>query len=173
MMSHVDIQTALDSHELGITDMFDGALQPASVDLRLGNDMLVKRDGEYVTHWPTWSDDRDNDLTWHLRPGDLYLGSTIERLRIPNTIAAKFEGKSSLGRRGIMTHITAGFIDPGFEGDLTLEITVIGGTETLRPGDKIGQLCFFRLDHKAQTGYGDKRWGSHYQGQTGPTGVRA
>jgi len=169
MMSHVDIEAAIASGELGITNLAPGAIQPASVDLRLGEEMLIKQSmgpRPYLFDSTTYP-------RWTIIPEYLFLGSTIERIRIPNTIAAKFEGKSSLGRRGIMTHITAGFVDPGFEGELTLEITAIGGPEILRPGDKIGQLCFYRLDTAAEVGYGDERWGSHYQGQTGPTGVLA
>jgi len=109
-----------------------------------------------------------------LHPGEFVLGSTYERITLPDDIAARLEGKSSLGRLGLLTHSTAGFIDPGFTGHVTLELS---NTATmpikLWPGMKVGQLCFFRLSSPAQAPYGSGATGSRYQGQRGPTASRS
>src|SRR5690606_1603613 len=109
-----------------------------------------------------------------LHPGEFVLGSTYESVSLPDDIAARLEGKSSLGRLGLLTHSTAGFIDPGFEGNVTLELS---NTATLPiylwPGMKIGQLCFFRLTSPAEHPYGSEKYGSRYRGQRGPTASRA
>lgn len=108
-----------------------------------------------------------------LNPGEFILGSTKEIVNIPENYAARFEGKSSLGRLGLTTHVTAGFIDAGFSGQITLEMK----NETKYPiyiyeGMKIGQLCFFAIDRPVHRPYGSDGLGSHYQGQTGPTVAR-
>jgi dCTP deaminase len=109
-----------------------------------------------------------------LHPGEFVLGSTFEFVTLPNDIAARLEGKSSLGRLGLLTHSTAGFVDPGFKGHVTLELS---NTATLPiklwPGMKIGQLCFFKLSSESEFPYGSDKYSSRYQGQRGPTASRS
>lgn len=114
------------------------------------------------------------DEPWILHPGEFALGSTWEYVKLDASIAARLEGKSSLGRLGILTHSTAGFIDPGFEGHITLELSNVSTLPVkLWPGMKIGQMCFFQLSSPAEHPYGSAGTGSHYQGQRGPTPSRS
>ena len=109
-----------------------------------------------------------------LHPGEFVLGSTYEVVTLPDDLAARLEGKSSLGRLGLLTHSTAGFIDPGFTGHVTLELSNVATLPiTLWPGMKIGQLCFFRLSSPSENPYGSEKYGSRYQGQRGPTASRS
>lgn len=141
-----------------ITPYLEELQQPASYDLRLGDSIIV--DQKHTKHLP-----------YILNPLEFVLGSTIETLNIPLDLAAKFEGKSSLGRMGVMTHVTAGFIDPGFCGELTLEIfNVSSQTFLLRPGMRIGQIMFMELTSPVSRSYAEK---GHYQGQVGPTRANA
>ncbi len=114
----------------------------------------------------------DGDDPFVLHPGEFALGSTYEAVTLPDDVAARLEGKSSLGRLGLLTHSTAGFIDPGFTGHVTLELSNVATLPIkLWPGMKIGQLCFFRLSSPAEHPYGSGAYGSRYQGQRGPTAV--
>src|SRR5699024_2416381 len=109
-----------------------------------------------------------------LHPGEFVLGATLERVELPDDLAGRLEGKSSLGRLGLLTHSTAGFIDPGFGGHITLELSNVANLPiTLWPGMKIGQLCLFRLSSPAEAPYGSASTGSKYQGQRGPTASKA
>ena len=132
---------------------------------------LMGMSDETVTYtndaaWIELTPDEDGTIT--LRPGRLYIASSIETLRIPNDLMAFFHGKSTLGRAGLMVHITAGYIDPGFVGTLTLEmVNVAPWAITLRNEDKIGQLTFHELDYPCQREYGS--YNNHYQNQDGPT----
>lgn len=109
-----------------------------------------------------------------LHPGEFVLGSTVERIALPDDLAARVEGKSSLGRLGLLTHATAGFVDPGFDGHVTLELSNVATLPImLWPGMKIGQFCFLRMTSPAEHPYGSAGPGSHYQGQRGPTASRA
>ena len=109
-----------------------------------------------------------------LHPGEFVLAATYERVSLPDDVAARLEGKSSLGRLGLLTHSTAGFIDPGFDGHITLELSNVAGLPIkLWPGMKIGQLCFFQLSSPAETPYGSDKYQSRYQGQRGPTPSRS
>ncbi len=109
-----------------------------------------------------------------LHPGEFVLASTFEVVSLPDDVAARLEGKSSLGRLGLLTHSTAGFIDPGFSGHVTLELSNVATLPImLWPGMKIGQLCFFRLSSPAERPYGADGSGSRYQGQRGPTASRS
>ena len=109
-----------------------------------------------------------------LHPGEFVLGSTLETVSLPDDLAARVEGKSSLGRLGLLTHATAGFVDPGFTGHVTLELSNVATLPImLWPGMKIGQLAFFRLSSSSENPYGSERYGSHYQGQRGPTASRS
>ena len=159
-------------------------LQPCSYDVTL--DSLISRMVDAETEGVRAIDARSKDLFgieyvedvipetgYCIEPDGFILASTREFVNIPDGIAARFEGKSSLGRLGLTTHVTAGFIDAGFSGQITLEIK----NETkyqiyIYEGMKIGQLCFFELDKEARRPYGSEGLGSHYQGQTGPTVAR-
>lgn len=144
----------------------DWQFQPASLELTLS---ATFRD--LYGHVWTASDPADPQM---IHPGQMLLGSTIEYVKIPNWLAARAEGKSSLGRRGLAVHITAGFIDPGFEGQITLELVNHGPKSiVLTPGMPICQLALFRLSSRAARPYGHPDLKSHYQGQTGPTVARA
>ena len=116
----------------------------------------------------------DPDEAFVLHPGEFVLGSTFEVVTLPDDIAARLEGKSSLGRLGLLTHSTAGFIDPGFSGHVTLELSNVATLPIkLWPGMKIGQLCFFQLSSPAEKPYGSAEYQSRYQGQRGPTASRS
>lgn len=159
-----------------IEPYFSAQLQPCSYDVTLSDKFtFYHSDGGYIdvanrkmhNLIPTETIKQGN---LSLRPGDFVLGSTNEYIRLPNDVAARFEGKSTLGRYGLTTHITAGFVDPGFEGNITLEIRNDNNVELLiTPGMLIGQLCFYQLHHPVYRPYGSKELNSHYQGQTGPT----
>ena len=114
------------------------------------------------------------DEPFILHPGEFVLGSTYEVVSLPDDVAARVEGKSSLGRLGLLTHATAGFVDPGFSGHVTLELANVATLPIkLYPGMKIGQFCFFRLSSPSEHPYGSERYGSRYQGQRGPTPSRS
>ncbi len=114
-----------------------------------------------------------SNKSYVLNPGEFILGSTVESVSIPDYLACRFEGKSSLGRIGLTTHVTAGFIDPGFQGTITLEIKNENQFPILlKPGMLIGQLCFIRLNTKVDRTYGSVELGSHYQNQIGVTEAR-
>lgn len=162
-------------------DPWDPAMvQPASVDLRLGDSFRV-----FHNHRATAIDLRDppSNLTeevivpggeaFVIHPGEFCLGRTLEWVQIPTDIVARIEGKSSLGRLGLIVHATAGFCDPGFEGTLTLELNNLTRVPIrLYPGLPIAQLSFMTLDQPAQRPYGSPGLGSHYQGQMAATESR-
>jgi dCTP deaminase len=159
-------------------DPFDPAcLQPSSVDLHVDTVFRVFHNARYP-----YIDVRKpmEDLTevvqvkegeaFILHPGEFVLGATKERIRLPEDLVARLEGKSSLGRLGLLIHSTAGYVDPGWDGYLTLELSNVANLPiTIYPGMKIGQISFFRLTTAAETPYGSERAGSKYQGQRGPT----
>lgn len=160
----------------------DEQLQPASYDVTLGHKFMSFHPTNDVHQ--TYIDaasgrilcgsyseiDNGPDACYILQPNEFILGHTIETVKIPNNIAARFEGKSSLGRLGLATHITAGFIDPGFEGQITVEIKNENSLAiVLTPGMKIGQICFMQMLGEPKRPYGSEFLGSHYQGQMGPT----
>ena len=157
MMSDHDISMAINQGDVKIFPIpAPEAFQPASVDVTLG-DSIVRMDHGEEAH--TFSGGVS------LAPGEFALCSTLERITLGDSVAARFEGKSSLGRLGLLTHVTAGFIDPGFTGTVTVELKNLSNREIiLRPGMYIGQLCFFRLDSPA-----DQPYAGHYNGQTGAT----
>ena len=115
-----------------------------------------------------------DDATFILHPGEFVLGSTLERVRLGTDIVARVEGKSSLGRLGLLVHATAGYVDPGWDGHLTMELSNVSTLPIrLYYGMKIGQLCFFRLTSPSENPYGSEKYGSRYQGQRGPTAARS
>lgn len=170
----------------GLIEPFDeDQLQPCSYDVRL--DSRFKRfvkDNDSAIHLINGSSkelsgvlmDTFNvaNMAYALRPGEFILGSTVESVLIPDYLACRFEGKSSLGRIGLTTHVTAGFIDPGFQGTITLEIKNENQFPILlKPGMLIGQLCFICLDNNVDRMYGSVELGSHYQNQIGVTEARS
>ncbi|MDQ0376575.1 dCTP deaminase [Amycolatopsis thermophila] len=156
-------------------------LQPASIDVRLDRGFRVFNNHRYSHIDPAEHQDELTTLVepevgepFMLHPGEFVLASTFERFALPDDLAGRLEGKSSLGRLGLLTHSTAGFIDPGFTGTITLELSNVANLPiALWPGMKVGQLCLFRLESPAEHPYGSAEAGSRYQGQAGPTPSRA
>src|SRR5687767_13076516 len=156
-------------------------IQPSSVDVRLDRYFRLFDNHKYPVIDPaaeqpdlTHLVETEPEDAFVLHPGEFVLASTYERVTLPDDIAARLEGKSSLGRLGLLTHSTAGFIDPGFTGHVTLELSNVATLPIkLWPGMKIGQLCFFRLSSPAEHPYGSGASGSRYQGQRGPTPSRS
>ena len=181
LLSDRYLRAELAAGRLGI-DPFDPQLiQPSSIDVRLDRLFRVFNNSRYTHIDPAQQQDELTELVevadgdpFVLHPGEFVLGATLERLALPDDLAGRLEGKSSLGRLGLLTHSTAGFIDPGFDGHITLEPSNVANLPiTLWPGMKIGQLCLFRLSSPAETPYGSARVGSKYQGQRGPTASKA
>jgi dCTP deaminase len=181
LLSDRDIRAEIDNQRIVLEPWDESMVQPSSVDVRL--DRLFRLfDNHKYPHIDPAQDQPDltriveveADEPFVLHPGEFVLGATYEVVTLPDDIAARLEGKSSLGRLGLLTHSTAGFIDPGFSGHVTLELSNVATLPiTLWPGMKIGQLCFFRLSSPAEHPYGSERYGSRYQGQRGPTASRS
>jgi dCTP deaminase len=181
LLSDRDIRAEIDAGRVGL-DPFDPAMvQPSSIDVRLDRMFRVFENHRYPHIDPA---EEQPELTrqvepageepFILHPGEFVLGSSFEAVTLPDDVAARLEGKSSLGRLGLLTHSTAGFIDPGFSGHVTLELSNVATLPIkLWPGMKIGQLCFFRLSSPAEHPYGSDVYGSRYQGQRGPTPSRS
>lgn len=156
-------------------------VQPSSVDVRLDRFFRLFDNHKYQHIDPALDQPEltrlvevESNEAFVLHPGEFVLGATFEMVSLPDDVAARLEGKSSLGRLGLLTHSTAGFIDPGFSGHVTLELSNVATLPiTLWPGMKIGQLCFFRLSSPAEHPYGSEKYGSRYQGQRGPTASRS
>lgn len=156
-------------------------VQPSSIDVRLDRFFRVFNNARYTHIDPAEQQDDlttlvepDGDEPFVLHPSEFVLGSTLEVVTLPDDISGRLEGKSSLGRLGLLTHSTAGFIDAGFTGHITLELSNVANLPiTLWPGMKIGQLCLFRLSSPAEHPYGSAVYGSRYQGQRGPTPSRS
>ncbi|HET6915609.1 MAG TPA: dCTP deaminase [Acidimicrobiales bacterium] len=181
LLSDRDIIAELDQKRVQL-DPFDRSMvQPSSVDVRLDRWFRVFENHKYPHIDPAEDQpeltrlvEPDREEPFILHPGEFVLGSTYEQVTLPDDIAARLEGKSSLGRLGLLTHSTAGFIDPGFSGHVTLELANVANLPIkLWPGMKIGQLCFFRLTSPAMEPYGSAAYGSRYQGQRGPTPSRS
>ena len=177
VLSDGDIRAEIQSGRIVIDPYTPEAVQPSSVDLHLDNRFRVFRSSRYP-----YIDVREEqpDLTelveirgdepFILHPGEFVLGSTLERVELPNDLVARLEGKSSLGRLGLLIHSTAGYVDPGWEGNLTLELSNVANLPiTLYDGMKIGQISFQRLSSPVEVAYGDSRLGSRYRGQRDPT----
>jgi dCTP deaminase len=161
-------------------DPYDAALlQPSSVDVRVDRYFRVFRNNLYPFIDVKKAQDDLTELVevdgdpFILHPGEFVLGSTLERVRLPDDLVARLEGKSSLGRLGLLIHSTAGFIDPGWDGHVTLELSNVANLPiTIYPGMKIGQISFMELTEAAASPYGSGPLGSKYQGQKGPTPSR-
>ena len=181
LLSDRDILAEIDDKQIVLDPFEPEMVQPSSVDVRLDRFFRVFENHKYP-HIDPAADQPDltrlvephGDEPFILHPGEFVLGSTYEVVTLPDDIAARLEGKSSLGRLGLLTHSTAGFIDPGFSGHVTLELSNVATLPIkLWPGMKIGQLCFFRLSSPAEHPYGSAKHGSRYQGQRGPTPSRS
>jgi dCTP deaminase len=181
LLSDGDIRAEIDSGRLAVEPWEDGLVQPSSVDVRLDRFFRVFNNSRYTHIDPSIQQDEltalvepDGEEPFVLHPGEFVLGSTLEIVTLPDDLAGRLEGKSSLGRLGLLTHSTAGFIDPGFTGHITLELSNVANLPImLWPGMKIGQLCLFRLSSAAEHPYGSAVYGSRYQGQRGPTPSRS
>jgi dCTP deaminase len=169
LLSDRDIKAELDAGRIGLDPYQPELIQPSSIDVRLDRFFRL-----FDNHKLTRLIEAKPDEPFILHPGEFVLGSTFELVTLPDDVAARLEGKSSLGRLGLLTHSTAGFIDPGFSGHVTLELSNVATLPIkLWPGMKIGQLCFFRLSSPAEKPYGSTEYGSRYQGQRGPTASRS
>ncbi len=181
LLSDRDIRTALAERRVTLDPHDPAMVQPSSVDVRLDRWFRLFDNHRYGVIDPAVDQpdltrlvEVEPDESFVLHPGEFVLGSTYERVGLGDDIAARLEGKSSLGRLGLLTHSTAGFIDPGFTGHVTLELSNVATLPIqLWPGMKIGQLCFFTLSSPAQDPYGSGRHGSRYQDQRGPTASRS
>ncbi|MEP7054412.1 MAG: dCTP deaminase [Actinomycetota bacterium] len=181
LLSDRDLRAEIEAGRV-VVDPYDAEMvQPSSIDVRIDRYFRVFHNSRY-THIDVAREMDDltelvepkGDDPFLLHPGEFVLGSTLECVTLPDDIAARLEGKSSLGRLGLLTHSTAGFIDPGFTGHVTLELSNVANLPiTLYPGMKIGQICFFRLSSPAEKPYGSGAKGSRYQGQRGPTPSRS
>jgi dCTP deaminase len=180
ILSDRTIREELAAGRIVIDPLDEACIQPSSVDLHVDPTFRVFRNSRY----PFIDVKREMaDLTelvevpdgepFILHPGEFVLGSTLERVAIPNDLVARLEGKSSLGRLGLLIHSTAGYVDPGWDGFLTLELSNVANLPiTIYPGMKIGQISFFRLTTEADVPYGSTSTKSKYQGQRGPTASR-
>ncbi|MGO4132719.1 dCTP deaminase [Janibacter sp. RAF20_2_2] len=181
LLSDRDIRAEIDAGRVVLDPWDPTMVQPSSVDVRLDKFFRLFDNHKYPVIDPA-ADQPDltrlievePDEGFVLHPGEFVLGSTLETVSLADDLAARVEGKSSLGRLGLLTHATAGFVDPGFSGHVTLELSNVATLPIrLWPGMKIGQLCFFRLSSPAEHPYGSAAFGSHYQGQRGPTASRS
>jgi dCTP deaminase len=180
ILSDVTIREQLAAGRIIIDPLGDDCIQPSSVDLHVDRYFRlfrnhsqrvidVKEDQSQLTELVEIAD--DNALILH--PGEFVLGSTRERVAVPDDLVARLEGKSSLGRLGLLIHSTAGFVDAGFDGHLTLELSNVANLPiTLYPGMRIGQISFLEMTTPAEHPYGSTGLGSKYQHQRGPTASR-
>jgi dCTP deaminase len=180
VLSDRTIRRLLDEGRIGI-DPYDPALmQPSSLDVRVDRYFRVFRNSRYpfidvkaAQEELTELVEVVGDEAFILHPGEFVLGSTLERVTLPDDLVARLEGKSSLGRLGLLIHSTAGFIDPGWDGHVTLELSNVANLPiTIYHGMKIGQVSFVQLSEPAEKPYGSGELGSKYQGQMGPTPSR-
>jgi dCTP deaminase len=177
VLSDRDIRAEIEAGRIVIDPFIPDAVQPSSVDLHLDRRFRVFRNSRYPfidvrADQPELTElvEIGGDEPFILHPGEFVLGSTFERVQLPNDLVARLEGKSSLGRLGLLIHSTAGYVDPGWDGNLTLELSNVANLPiTLYDGMKIGQISFQRLSSPAEVGYGDARIGSKYRGQRDPT----
>ena len=181
LLSDRDIRAQIDSGRVRLDPWDPTMVQPSSVDVRLDRYFRLFDNHKYPVIDPSQDQPEltrlvevEGEEPFVLHPGEFVLGSTYEEITLPDDVAARVEGKSSLGRLGLLTHATAGFVDPGFTDHVTLELSNVATLPiVLHPGMKIGQLCFFQLSSPAEHPYGSSAKGSHYQGQRGPTASRS
>ncbi|MDX6633516.1 MAG: dCTP deaminase [Solirubrobacterales bacterium] len=180
VLSDRTIKQEIESGRLVLDPYDSGLVQPSSVDVRVDRQFRVfhnarrpyidvRKPTEDLTELVTISDEEP----FILHPGEFVLGQTLERVKLPNDLVARLEGKSSLGRLGLLIHSTAGFVDPGFEGNLTLELSNVANLPiTIYHRMPIGQISFMRMDAPVESVYGSGEAGSKYQGQAEPTPSR-
>ncbi|MEY4323082.1 MAG: hypothetical protein RL410_863 [Actinomycetota bacterium] len=181
LLSDRDIKDEIAAGRIRLEPYDETMVQPASVDIRLDRFFRTFENHRYQFIDPrqeqpdlTRAVEVAPDEPFVLHPGEFVLGSTFEVVSLPEDVAARVEGKSSLGRLGLLTHATAGFIDPGFIGHVTLELSNVANLPvTLWPGMKIGQLCFIKMSSASEHPYGSSVYGSRYQNQRGPTPSRS
>ena len=181
LLSDRDIRAEIAANRVGVEPFDEAMIQPSSVDVRLDKFFRVFENHKYSVIDPSTEQAEltrevisEGDEPFILHPGEFVLASTYEVITLPDDIAGRLEGKSSLGRLGLLTHSTAGFIDPGFSGHITLELSNVANLPVkLFPGMKIGQLCLIKLSSPAEHPYGSEKYGSRYQGQRGPTPSRS
>ena len=181
LLSDRDLKAALAQGRMGLAPYDEDMVQPSSVDVRLDRYFRVFANHRYTHIDPAIAQDDltelvepDGEEPFILHPGEFVLGSTLEVITLGDDLAARLEGKSSLGRLGLLTHSTAGFIDPGFSGHVTLELSNVANLPIkLYPGMKIGQICVLPLTSPAEHPYGSSIYGSRYQDQRGPTPSRS
>jgi dCTP deaminase len=177
ILSDRDIREQIESGRIQIEPFTPDAVQPSSVDLHLDNRFRVFRNNRYPyidvrQEQPELTEllEINGDEPFVLHPGEFVLGSTLERVALPDDLVARLEGKSSLGRLGLLIHSTAGYVDPGWDGNLTLELSNVANLPiALYQGMKIGQISFQKLSSPVEVAYGDPRIGSKYRGQRDPT----
>ena len=177
LLSDRDIRAEIKGGRVKVEPFSEKMIQPSSVDVRLDRFFRVFENHKYSVIDPSIEQSEltrevavNPDEHFILHPGEFVLASTYEVISLPDDIAGRLEGKSSLGRLGLLTHSTAGFIDPGFSGHITLELSNVANLPVkLFPGMKIGQLCLIKLSSAAEHPYGSQVYGSRYQGQRGPT----
>ncbi len=180
VLSDRTIRSLLEQGRIEIDPYDASLLQPSSLDVRVDRYFRVFRNSRYPyidvkveQEGLTEMVEVEDESPFILHPGEFVLGSTLERVRLPDDLVARLEGKSSLGRLGLLIHSTAGFIDPGWDGHVTLELSNVANLPiTIYYGMKIGQLSFVQLTEPAESPYGSKGLGSKYQGQRGPTPSR-
>ena len=180
VLSDRSIARLIAEGRIAIDPYDDSLLQPSSVDVRVDRYFRVFRNNRYPfidvkaeQEELTELVEIDPETPFILHPGEFVLGSTLERVRLPDDLVARLEGKSSLGRLGLLIHSTAGFIDPGWDGHVTLELSNVANLPiTIYVGMKIGQLSFMELTEPSERPYGSDALGSKYQGQKGPTASR-
>jgi dCTP deaminase len=179
VLSDRTIARLLEEGAIEIDPYDPSLLQPSSVDVRVDRYFRVFRNNLYPFIDVKKEQEGLTELVeigeepFILHPGEFVLGSTLERVKLPHDLVARLEGKSSLGRLGLLIHSTAGFVDPGWDGHVTLELSNVANLPiTIYHGMKIGQLSFMRLTEPAASPYGTGTLGSKYQGQRGPTPSR-
>jgi dCTP deaminase len=180
VLSDQTIKRLLGEGRIEIEPYAETLVQPSSVDVRVDRWFRVFRNSRYPyidvkqeQEELTELVEIDDETPFILHPGEFVLGSTLERIRLPDDLVARLEGKSSLGRLGLLIHSTAGFIDPGWDGHVTLELSNVANLPiTIYFGMKIGQVSFVQMTESAETPYGAGSLGSKYQGQQGPTPSR-
>ncbi len=180
VLSDRTIKEEISAGRIIIDPLDPSCIQPASIDLHLDDKFLVFRNSRqaYIDVRRNMEDltelvEIEDDTPFILHPGEFVLGSTFERITLPDDLVGRLEGKSSLGRIGLLIHSTAGYVDPGWQGNLTLELSNVANLPiTLYKGMKIGQISFIRLTTPVDNPYGSEKVRSRYQGQTMPTPSR-
>jgi len=181
LLSDRDIRSEIQSGRVAVEPFDEAMIQPSSVDVRLDKFFRVFENHKYSVIDPSIEQAEltreviaEDDEAFILHPGEFVLASTYEIITLPDDIAGRLEGKSSLGRLGLLTHSTAGFLDPGFSGHINHQLSNVANLPVkLYPGMKIGQLCLIKLSSPAEHPYGSAIYASRYQGQRGPTPSRS